>query len=596
MSERYICFFWLHLLQIDGKIILYCMLTFLKNISRLDSVLEVALLSLHGEILFLDSAENKVLSSRKKMVWNRIIAEFDNPLSAEFRYEKGLYYICSTPAGHVIVTMQSAEQLGKIKHGCDNVRQKISDGRICKKILLKMLVDVTGSVKPWIIRELVPFADAEVGRVLVSLLKKEKQLWSKEGRTLLLFICRTLEYCMYTGAVEVLRDVIERVGDSDREVSEAASQSLKQLEKGGKGGGSVSSEEDGVKRESDKPAVPVRETVSNSWKTLPESGKIQTFLDQGKKDEAITVLLRQIKITAGKKRFDLAEKFREWLMEIDSMAITAIIQAAEIIEEEKSSSISDEYIIIWQKLADFLTREEFAALYHAMETKNYSEGEIIVEQGQDLAVLFFVNSGRVQLFAHSQEREMILRTLGQGEIFGAESFFESSVWTMSARSKGAGVSLLTRSSLTALNESCPALESRLLTYCNGFQAPETVFRTTKRSRRQYNRKIISGRVTVAILAENGSVIGARVKGELLDISRGGVSFTLHVSKKEKASALLKKKVQVSFDISGRSFRRSGIVVAVRGHDLIGNEYSLHIEFEKVLTGVEHQQVITAYGK
>ncbi len=573
------------------------MLTFLKNISRLDSVLEVALLSLHGEILFLDSADNKVSSSRKKAVWNRIIAEFDTPLSAEFRYEKGLYYFCSTPAGHVIVTMHSTEQLEKIKNACDNVRQKISDSRICKKILLKMLVEVAGPARPWVVRELVPFADAEVGRVLVSLLKKENQLWNKEGRMLLLFICRTLEYCMYDGATEALRDVIGRVGDSDREVSEAASQSLEQLVKGSRNrGGSVPPQESEIKGESDGSGCSVGETVNNNWKALPESGKIQTYLDQGKKDEAIATLLQQIKITAGKKRFDLAEKFREWLMEIDSMAITAIIQAAEIIEEEKSSSISKEYIVIWQKLADFLTREEFAALYHAMETRKYSAGEIIAEQGQDLAVLFFVNSGRVQLFAHSQSRELILRTLGQGEIFGAESFFESSVWTMNARSRGAVLSLLTRSRLTDLNESCPALESRLLSYCNGFQAPETVFRTTKRSRRQYSRKIISGRVTIAILTENGSVIGARVKGELLDISRGGVSFTLHVSKKEKASALLKKKVQVFFDVSGESFRRSGVVVAVRGHDLIGNEYSLHIEFEKILTGVELQQVITAYGK
>jgi len=572
------------------------MLTFLKNISRLDSVLEVAFLSLHGEILFLDSAENKVSSSRKKTVWNRIIAEFDNPLSAEFRYEKGLFFICSTPAGHVIVTMHSTEQLEKIKNACDNVRQKISDGRICKKILLKMLAEVDDPAKPWIVRELVPFADAEVGQVLVTLLKKEKQLWHKEGRTLLLFICRTLEYCRYAGAVEALRDVIRRVGESDREVNEAASQSLQQLGKGGESSGSVSLKEEEIKTEADELGSPVHETGGDSWRSLPESDKIQAFMDQGKKDEAIAALLQQIKITAGKKRFDLAEKFREWLMEIDSMAITAIVQAAEIIEEEKNSSISSEFIVIWQKLADFLTREEFAALYHAMETKNYSEGEIIAEQGQDLAVLFFVNGGRVQLFANSRGREMILRTLGRGEIFGVESFFKSSVWTMSARSRGAELSLLPRSNLTALNENCPALESRLLTYCNGFQAPENVFRTTKRSRRQYDRKSISGRVTVAIFTGNGSETGARVKGELLDISKGGVSFTLHVSNKEKASALLKKKAQVSFDISGKPFRRSGFVVAVRGHDLIGNEYSLHIEFEKVLTGVELQQVITAYGK
>jgi CRP-like cAMP-binding protein len=574
------------------------MLTFLKNISRLESVVEVTLLSLHGEVLFIDSTENQVVLSRKKMVWNRIVAEFEQPLSAEFRYRKGTYYICATAVGHVIVAMETARELGKIKNACINVQKKISDRRICKKILLKMLVDVEVSVKPQVVRELVAFADPEVGKVLVSLLQKEKLFLEKEGRTLLLYICRALEYCSFPKASEALQQVIERVENSDREVFEAACQTMKQLGKSDDAAGIGDKNQQGVKKTSPKPPLSSEKVSSQLWNDLPDSKKIRTYLDQGKKEEATAVILKQIKTAAAQKKFDLAEKFRDWLMAIDSMAITAIIQAAEIIEEEKSSSISPEYIAVWQKLADFFSPEEFASLYHSMEKKNYSDGENIVRQGQNLAVLFFVNSGRVQLFAHSQGREMGLKMVGPGEIFGAESFFESSVWTVNARSRGAELSLLSRSKLMELNEKCPALESRLLTYCNGFQAPETIFRTTKRSRRKYDRKVISGRVTVAILAKEGTAIGARVKGELLDISRGGISFTLHVSKKEKASMLLKKKVQISFssEISGKLILPNGTVVAVRGHDLIGNEYSLHVEFEKVLKGVELQQIIASYGK
>lgn len=295
---------------------------------------------------------------------------------------------------------------------------------------------------------------------------------------------------------------------------------------------------------------------------------------------------------AFKKQFNKAEKLREWIIQIDSMSLMEIIRAAEIIEEEKKAAISNDYLTTWKELAHTLSSEEFTALYHAMIQKNYTNGEMIAAQGELLSTLFFVDRGRVQLYAVSQGREIPLQTLTAGEIIGAGTFFEASVWTVNAISMGAEMSLLHHKKLQTLKEPHPALESKLIDFCTHFEFSNTLFNNTNRSRRVFDRKRISGRTTMALLDKEGKTTGVSAKGDLLDISKGGVSFCLHFSKKENASPFIGQAIRITIrtDISVPSLILDGVVVAVRCHDFIGNEYSLHVKFNKQITSTDIQQV------
>jgi CRP-like cAMP-binding protein len=275
------------------------------------------------------------------------------------------------------------------------------------------------------------------------------------------------------------------------------------------------------------------------------------------------------------------------------MALTEIIRAAEIIEEEKSAAISNDHLTTWQELALTLSSEEFTSLYHAMTTKSYATGEMIAKQGEFLSTLFFVNRGRVQLYAVSQGREVALKTLSPGEIMGAGTFFEVSVWTVNAKSMGAELSLLHHKNLQSLKETHPALESKLSEFCAKFESSNALFKDTRRTRRTSERKKLSGRTTIALLNKQGETSGVGAKGDLLDISKGGVSFCLHFSKKETASTFLGQAIRISIrsDISIPSLVRDGKVVAVRCHDFIGNEYSLHVRFDTPMNASEVQRAI-----
>ena len=101
-----------------------------------------------------------------------------------------------------------------------------------------------------------------------------------------------------------------------------------------------------------------------------------------------------------------------------------------------------------------------------------------------------------------------------------------------------------------------------------------------------------GRVTIDLLDQHGQETGLTAKGELLDLSKGGVALSLRFSKKKNAAALLGQKIRVNIrpDASAAALLRIGKVMAVRCHDFIGNEYSLHVEFETELSPAEIQRV------
>ena len=96
-----------------------------------------------------------------------------------------------------------------------------------------------------------------------------------------------------------------------------------------------------------------------------------------------------------------------------------------------------------------------------------------------------------------------------------------------------------------------------------------------------------------MLDKNGQTISNEVKGDLIDISSGGLAFSIHSSRKKNAAHLFGRQLRININtgISSQLLVRLGTVQAVRDIDLIGNEYSLHLEFDKQLTQLELQQIV-----
>ena len=80
-------------------------------------------------------------------------------------------------------------------------------------------------------------------------------------------------------------------------------------------------------------------------------------------------------------------------------------------------------------------------------------------------------------------------------------------------------------------------------------------------------------------------MGKAFKGELSDISVGGLSFFIKTSKEETARLLLGRSLNLKFTlatgVSQLKIDQNGTVIGVRYHLL--KDYSLHIKFDRMLS-------------
>ncbi|MFH0785440.1 MAG: cyclic nucleotide-binding domain-containing protein [Pseudomonadota bacterium] len=578
------------------------MITFLSKIAQLDSVTAVILLSPQGEFLFYQQTGALASVDREGQRWSEIISDLDSPVTADLVFIKGRYYLHSTDVGYLIVGLKHALNLNKIRAACKSVQAKLIDAKVRKRVLLKMLSDGAEMTKPQLVNALIPLADAEVAHELLSVMQRVETIHPDFKEKLLLSLCKALGECSTPYVVPALNKILltysSNTSRTGEEIRAVVSQAIEKLVTGRQPGPGKEKPAVADTKAKKRSQAKEQSVASGDFENLlevdsPEEQQIKELLGRNEKRQAVALVMQLIISNAREKRFQKAEKLRDWLMQIDSMALVESIRAAEIIEEEKGASISDEHLDIWKELLRTLSPAEFSALYHAMTQKKYTDGEIIVKQGDFLSSLFFVNSGHVQINTVSQGGEMLLREVGAGEIIGSDTFFELSVWTVTVASKGAFLSQLTRQRLQSQKDNCPALYAKLQEFCLKCATKGNIFSNTSRTRRKFERKKVSGRVSIDLLDQQGNDMWIVTKGELLDVSKGGVALSLRFSKKKNAAALLGQNIRVNIrpDSAAEPLLRIGKVMAVRCHDFIGNDYSLHIQFEEELSNAEIHLVV-----
>ena len=68
--------------------------------------------------------------------------------------------------------------------------------------------------------------------------------------------------------------------------------------------------------------------------------------------------------------------------------------------------------------------------------KEYSDGEVVIRQGDAGECMYVVQSGSVEVFQSSGDTEIRLATLGSGDVFGEMALFEREVRSATVKAKG----------------------------------------------------------------------------------------------------------------------------------------------------------------
>lgn len=332
----------------------------------------------------------------------------------------------------------------------------------------------------------------------------------------------------------------------------------------------------------------MKEEITMPDHQLHLDDQIKELLKGGNIEAAVKALYDAIVSAAKNKNFSRAETLRELLYEVDAMALTEIVKTGEIIEQEKNRSIDFSHRQIWAALYGTLTQEEANTFFYALEEKQIDTDQAVITQGQLPEGLLFINNGLAKIVWKDGATEVLLAKLNPGDVAGHDTFFDINLATTSLIAlTPLRYSLLKKEKTKSWDQAAPTLLYRLKEYCRQVERPCDLVKKKGVERRKHQRFKRSGKIKVQLLNSAGTAIGKPFKGDLLNLSEGGLSFQILVLNQQSAAMLLGRGLQMTFAIDEKTMpdtcEINGTITSVT--DLLLNEYSIHVRFEKPLAKI-----------
>jgi CRP-like cAMP-binding protein len=313
--------------------------------------------------------------------------------------------------------------------------------------------------------------------------------------------------------------------------------------------------------------------------------EIRTYLENDNKDKAVTAVYEAVVFFAKKKEFAKAETLRDKIFEIDPLALTEIVESAEVIEREKKDAIDKNHQGIFKNLYSELTPEEGNALFFSMKEEAFESGEVFFQQGEKNRSLYFVNKGSLKIIHKKDNEDLFIREVAPGYIAGVESFFKTTVCTNTLTGSSRGVChVLDRERLENLKDEFPGLEPKLKDFAYTLKSTSSLVQEKGVNRRIHKRFETKGAIVFQILSASGKAIGKVLKGRLSDVSSGGLSFYFTTSNEKNVKLLLGRDLMMKFIIPEAKNRvdlkKRGKVLSVLPQ--MNHEYSIHLKFDSLL--------------
>jgi hypothetical protein len=325
--------------------------------------------------------------------------------------------------------------------------------------------------------------------------------------------------------------------------------------------------------------------------------QIQVLVRAGEIQRAGQLIYDQAIASAKMKDFSVAELLRDRLLEINPMALEEVIQLGEFIEEQKNTSITSHHLEIWQELYEEMTTEEFNELYYALRQENYHKGDVIVQSGETDNHLYFLNSGYISLSCIVGGKEIFLKRMQPSNVLGADQFFSPSVWTVTLKALGeTQVHVLDHAELVRISENYPGIEEKLRKYCQKYAQVPELLKMSGEDRREYPRYSVDLPTRNVLLDPYGNK-GKRIfNGQLFDISKQGIAFTIKISSTSNARLLLGRHIMTTVIIGDEELPQlNGVIVGVRLHESIMQDFSVHVKLTKTFDEITFKKISSVAG-
>ena len=310
-----------------------------------------------------------------------------------------------------------------------------------------------------------------------------------------------------------------------------------------------------------------------------QEAKIRQLAEQDQKEEAGKLLFDLISACAQGGDITNANRLRDLFYEVNPMALTEIIKVNEIIEEAMSGSINDQFALAWSALRESLNEEEFLALYHSLEEHDLDREKVMVKAGSKLDGIFFITKGNVNVISRCGEKNYAVKALEPGTII-TENCFRSSFWTVSLVTlTPVTMSMLRLSQLEDIESRFPGFEGRLSDFAARFDDIYELLKDKEMERRQYERFTVEYKIMFQAFKKDGSVDDRTFKGELDNISQGGLSFLIRIVNRDNRRMLFGRKLIITVPVEEKQLQFTGTVVAVTVQSFQDHDYAIHVAFD-----------------
>ncbi len=459
----------------------------------------------------------------------------------------------------------------------------------CEEALLEALPAADDAFKIDIIGALSGLECADAVPALIDMLESRELAASKLRNELAEKICQALGSLGAHEAIPALSGILERkkkglLGKAfDDRVKAAASRAI---EMAGKGKQAAPKKKRRIRKRRPQAAEDGGQTAAERKKLQDALAEKEAGLEdlvlKGDQDGAVGLLLELIAGHAQVRDFRKAEALRDRIEDINEMALIEITKANEIIDQAKAGAVDREHMERFSGLYGGLTDEESSALFFALKPENQGEDAIVFRQGDVSDRLYLIDDGELALCFGAGDAVTDIKTLQAGDVAGEESFFGVSVCTASLKTvSDSMLYILEKSALTAWKDSLPALGSKLKAYCLKLEKIPDVLKKNGLDRRRHVRRDMTAKAAVQALDAAGKPTGAPMKGDVSDISQGGLSFITKV-REDVIEKMLNRPCRMAFNLkigdAVHKTEKTGRIVAVNYH--FDNAFNFHIAFDK----------------